>query len=124
VKGGRLLASPSDRVTEKVRELVTAHRDVLFSALAREPAHAHEGTHEARPEPAPLPSPGRGAECMRCANLKMRVEHPEGTPRVFFWRCAKGHALMEGRDFGARVLLAPPECEAAGDWKPWECGQR
>lgn len=59
----------------------------------------------------------RAAECMRCANLAMRVERHEGTRRVFWWRCLKGHALLEGRNFGERVLLAPPECEAFEQWR-------
>lgn len=72
-------------------------------------------------EPALRPTSDHGAGCMSCANLTMRVETHEGTRRTFWWRCDRGHALMEGRNFGERVLLAPPECD---EWTQWEAGQQ
>lgn len=85
---------------------------------------AHECAPHLEPAPAPMPAPDRGTDCMRCRHLLMRCEHNAGTRRVFWWRCEKGHALMEGRNFGERVLLAPPACEAVGDFEQWQAGQR
>lgn len=123
--GERILASPRERLTDALRELIRAHRAELVQALdhvdRRELAHAG-GT--AAPSSTATSAEAKGAECMSCANLKMRVEHHEGTRRLFWWRCAKGYALMEGRNYGERVMLAPAECEAAGGFKPWTAGQR
>jgi len=117
-------AGPSDRLTDELRALIRANKAALVEALTAvkqpEPAHAHDGGETRQPE-APVPAPERAAECMRCANLTMRIEHHVGTRRVFWWRCNRGHALMEGRNFGERVLLAPPEC---ADFEQWKAGQR
>jgi len=113
---GVLRAGPSERLTDELRALIRANKVALVEALAEqpEPEHAHvEADRRSEPEARS----NRAAECMRCANLLMRVETHEGTRRVFWWRCAKGHALMEGCNFGERVLLAPPECEAFEQWR-------
>ena len=74
--------------------------------------------------PTPRPAPHDGAECACCGNLTMKLEHHVGTRRVFWWRCSKGHALMEARSCGERVLIAPPECAIAGDFRQWKAGRR
>lgn len=126
--GKRLIASPRERMTDELRDLIRANKAALLTALVkhREPAHA-DGPAE-HPElatsPSLRPAPDRGSDCMRCAHLNMRAEVHEGTRRVFWWRCERGHALLEGRNFGERVLLAPPECDQAGNFTPWREGQR
>jgi hypothetical protein len=69
-------------------------------------------------------APDSATECARCAHLHQLAEIHEGTRRTFWWRCSKGHALMEGRSYGERVLLAPPECDAAQHFRQWEPGVR
>jgi len=54
----------------------------------------------------------------------MRTEVHMGTRRIFWWRCERGHALLEGRNFGERTLLSPPACDAAGDFEQWQAGQQ
>lgn len=119
--GATLRASPREHLTDELLALIRENKPALLAELlaqvqVREPAHAHGGA-----DAPPRPAPEKAAECMSCANLTMRVEHHEGTRRVFWWRCERGHALMEGRNFGERVLLAPPECS---DFKQWSAGQR
>lgn len=110
-EGGRLLVSPKKRITDDARALIRAHRAELFAALD----HGAPGATG----PALRPAPTKGADCMRCANLTMRCEVHEPTRRVFWWRCERGYELLEGRNFGERVMLAPPECDAAGAFEPW-----
>ena len=123
--GGRLIAAPRERLTDELRTKIRAHKAELVAALARgaqpEPARA-EGPTKAPAKPKPAPT--QGSDCMGCANLLMRCERHEGSRRVFWWRCAKGHELLEARNYGERVLLAPPECVAARDFKQWEPGVR
>lgn len=123
---GRIGAAPRESLTEELRSLIRAHKAELLAAL-QVPEHAHAGSTtgaDTAPAPSPIHVPDRGADCMRCANLTMRVEIHEGTRRVFWWRCEKGYALMEGRNFGERVLLAPPACGTAGAFEQWKEGQR
>ncbi len=110
--GSRLLVSPRRRLTDELRALIQENKAEIAAVLATDPELAHE------------PESFGGSECMRCANLKMRVEHHEGTRRVFWWRCAKGYALLEARCFGERVVLAPRECDAARTFEPWRMGQQ
>ena len=111
-EGDRLVASPRDCLTDELRSLIRGHRAELLAALSSASVHAggpcEEESHHHAPE--------RGAECMRCANLRMTLEVHEGTRRVFWWRCTKGHALLEGRNYGERGMLAPPDCH---DFKQW-----
>lgn len=119
VEGSELLGGPSERLTAELRILAREHRAELVAELVRLRGLVHaDGNAEAPATTAPL----MGSDCTRCANLQMRAEQHVGTRRVFFWRCARGHALMEGRSFGSRVLLAPAECDAANDWRQWREG--
>ena len=127
VEAGVLRAWPVARLTDELRTLIKLNKEVLVAALTAteqpEPAHAHEGAVAPQAE-ARRPMPDHGQECMRCAHLIMRVERHSGTRRIYWWRCEKGHALMEGREFGERVLLASPECDVASDFKQWWPGAR
>lgn len=58
----------------------------------------------------PVFSVGTALECERCQNLDMRKELHEGSRRRFFWRCRKGHPILEAGYRGEWVRLAPPEC--------------
>lgn len=119
--GGRLIAAPRERLTDELRTKIRAHKAELVAALARgaqpEPARA-EGPTKAPAKPKLAPT--QRTDCMSCASLLMRCEQHDGTRRVFWWRCGKGYTLMEAHNFGERVLLAPPECDAAGDFRQWE----
>jgi hypothetical protein len=121
VEGDELRGGPPEKLTAQLRTLAREHRAELIAELrrARQPVHA-DGESETPPRVASM----KGSDCTRCANLEMRAEHQVGTRRVFYWRCAKGHALLEGRNFGSRVLLAPAECDAANDWQQWQEGAR
>lgn len=119
-EGDRLVASPRECLTDELRSLIRGHRAELLATLSPAPAHAGG---PCRNEPAHR-APEHGADCMCCANLRMTVEVHTGTRRVFWWRCERGHVLLEGRNFGEWVLLAPPECDQAGDFRPWRAGQR
>ncbi len=125
VHDGQLLASPKEKLTDEVRTLVREHRGEILAALTtRQPEHAHaHGVPDVLPTTT-RSAPDHGGDCMGCTHLLMRVEHHEGTRRVFFWRCERGHPLLEGRNFGERVLLAPPACETTGDFSQWQAGQR
>jgi hypothetical protein len=101
VDGDKLAASPRERLTDDLRELIRGHRAELLRALAASQAEAS------------------GVNCMGCQHLCMRVERHAGTRRIFWWRCGKGHTLLEGRNYGERVMLAPPQC---CDFKQWEPG--
>jgi hypothetical protein len=105
-----------------LRGLVRAHKAEVLATLAgaqiREPAHA-DGEPDEHAAPAIHPVPDRGTDCTRCAHLTMRCEIHEGTRRVFWWRCARGHELLEARSYGERTLLAPPECDQAADFALW-----
>jgi len=95
---------------------------VSFGSATSRRIPEFEAKPDASADAAPaVPLPASGAECMKCANLVMLVEHLEGTRRVFWWRCRKGYALMEGRNYGERVMLAPAECD---DFEQWQAGQR
>lgn len=83
-------------------------------------SHAGPGAAIADPAPSPL----TGLECNGCANLEMRQEWHTGTRKRYFWRCTKGHEVLEGRNYGERVTLAPPECEEAGSFEQWKAGIR
>jgi len=122
----RIGASPREALTDELRTLIRANKSELLTVLARtpEPVHAHGPEEHPEPAPAHMQAPDHGADCMRCANLTMRVETHPGIRRAFWWRCEKGHALMEGRNFGERVLLAPTDCDRAGDFRQWTAGQR
>src|SRR5712692_5831869 len=123
----RLIAAPRGRLTDELCDLIRANKAALLAALPSMPEPA--GRPSAR-SPTPgehgyartVQAPSRGADCMSCVNLKMRFEYQPDTRRVWWWRCMKSHALMEGRNFGERVLLAPPECDAAGDFQQWKPG--
>jgi hypothetical protein len=122
---GTIIASPRERLTDELRALIRENKAPLLAELlaqvqVREPAHA-DGESAPGPDAPPRPAPSGGSECMRCANLSMRVEHHQGTRRVFWWRCTRGHALLEGRNYGERVMLAPPDCH---DFKQRQAGQR
>lgn len=127
-EGAKLIASPRERLTDELRAEIRAHKAELLAALARTPEPAHAGGPAEHAEPDTGPSlrlaPDRGADCMRCANLIMRCEVHEATRRVFWWRCSRGHVLLEARNYGERVLLAPPGCDVAGDFKQWREGRR
>ena len=77
-----------------------------------------------RPTIEPTPSPLTGLECGGCDNLEQRDEWHTGTRKRWWWRCTKGHELLEGRRYGERVTLSPPECEEAGDFRPWKAGTK
>lgn len=70
----------------------------------------------------PATSPLSGYDCNGCDRLEMKEEPQPGTRRRFYWRCRRGHELLEGRNYGSRITLAPPECEEAGDFTPWKAG--
>jgi hypothetical protein len=109
--GDRLIASPSERLTDELRALIRANKPVLLAGIQ---------THKpARPAAGLQPAPVKAFECMRCVRLTMRIEHHMGTRRVFWWRCERGYVLMEGRNYGERVMLAPPECN---DFQQWQVG--
>jgi virulence-associated protein VagC len=110
--GHRLIASPRERLTDELRALIQENKAEITAALTADSELPHD------------PESFGGSECMRCANLTMRVEHHEGTRRVFWWRCAKGYTLLEARSFGERVVLAPSECNAARAFEPWRTGQQ
>jgi len=57
------------------------------------------------------------SEYDRCMHLDMRYELHRGTRRRFFWRCAKGHAILETAYCGGRILIAPADCM---DWQQWQ----
>ena len=121
---GTIKATGEQATVNRWLSLIRANKAALLAALAYTPEHAHAHGPAEHPEPDTVPSPGRVAGCMRCRNLTMRCEIHEGTTRVFWWRFARGHALMEGRNYGERVLLAPTACGAAGDFRQWQMGQR
>jgi hypothetical protein len=52
-----------------------------------------------------------GYECGSCMNLEHRCERIPGTRRLFFWRCGKGHDILEAGYHGERVWIAPPDCD-------------
>lgn len=110
-EGAALVAMPKAALTDELRALIRDHKPALLDALAGAPA-------------APTPSPLTGLECNGCANLEMREEQHMGTRKRFFWRCTKGHEVLEGRNYGERVTLAPPECEEAGSFVQWKAGAR
>jgi hypothetical protein len=62
-----------------------------------------------------------GVDCSGCDRLEMRAEAIAGTRRRFFWKCLEGYRLLEGRNYGERVILAPPECAS---FEPWQPGTR
>ena len=139
-EGDTLLASPRSALTDELRALIRAHKPELLAALPAAPGRATEpqdaphgapqGTGTAEPAPAhrPIPEAVPAAlsayDCTGCDHLEMREEPQPGTRRRFFWRCAEGFELLEGRNYGERVVLAPPECEAAGGFKPWKAGTK
>jgi hypothetical protein len=120
--GRRVLAFPRERLTDEIRELIREHSAEIVASLSTNTA-ASENTAVDTPEPVAATS-GKGHECMSCANLRMRVERHEGSRRLFWWRCEKGYPLTEARSFGQQVIIAPPECDAAGAFQPWRPGQR
>ena len=114
-EAGKLIARPKEAVTEDLRALMRAHKAELLSVLAGVPEHAHA---DGPGDPAPALAPEGRAECMRCSHLTMRIEIREGTRRVFWWRCVRGHEQLEARNFGERVLIAPPGCHDFEQWQP------
>src|SRR5690242_12754985 len=72
-----------------------------------------------QPPADPTPSPLNGMECSGCDHLEMRDEHQPGSRRRFWWRCQKGHELLEVRRFGARITVSPEGC---ADFTPWKAG--
>jgi hypothetical protein len=58
---------------------------------------------------------------MACDRLEMREEPQIGTRRVYFWRCRERFELLIGRNYGERVVLAPPECNK---FTPWKAGTK
>ena len=139
-EGDALLAGPRSALTDAARALIREHKAELLRALPAAPGHATEpqgeargapqgtGTPEARPAstvPAPLPdavpSALSGYDCTGCDHLTMKEEPQPGTRRRFFWRCAEGFELLQGRNYGERVVLAPPECDR---FTPWKAGTK
>jgi hypothetical protein len=134
-EAGNLVVSPKDAVTDELRALMRSHKPELLAELqgrpvANEPAplklvkidrvdvfHLPAGVAETA-------SPLEGLDCSGCNHLEMREEPQPGTRRRFFWRCKRGHELLEGRNYGARIILAPPECDEASDFRPWKSGTR
>jgi hypothetical protein len=49
-------------------------------------------------------------ECWGCTHLLMTRERRTDTRRIWFWRCAKGYAVLEIGVLGERVVVAPPGC--------------
>jgi len=113
LQGDRLVAAPRDRLTDDLRELIRAHKADLVPALVRSAHPVHASAADMH-----LHSLQGAVECMGCANLEMRCKHHEGTRRVFWWHCMKGHALLEGRNFGERIISVPLECKDFEHWMP------
>lgn len=59
-------------------------------------------------------------ECLGCTNLQMTRDRQTDAGRIWFWRCAKGYAVLETGVRGKRVVLAPSDCD---DWQPWQPGE-
>ena len=93
----RILASPAERLTDTIRALIRENKPDLLATLA-----------------------SKGADCIRCEHLCMRFEHQEGSRRLWWWRCAKGYRLLEGRRVGQPIVLAPLACHAAQAFEPWK----
>jgi hypothetical protein len=131
--GGNLVVSPKEAVTDELRALMRSHKPELLAELQGRPA-ANGPVHlepavafpivQVHRQPNPEPSPLSGLDCSGCNNLDMRQEWHTGTRKVFFWRCKAGHELLQGRNYGERIVLAPPECEEAGDFDQWKPGTR
>lgn len=117
--GADLIATPREALTDELRGLIRDHKRALLDALAGETE-----TLQRDPGAAEDPSSLTGIECSGCDRLEMREETHLGTRRRFWWRCTQGHELLEARRYGERVTIAPPECEAAGDFRPWQAGTK
>lgn len=49
--------------------------------------------------------------CDGCQHIRMIEERRDSNARRFFWfKCAKGHAIIEAAYHGERVLVAPASC--------------
>jgi len=118
-EGGNLAASPKSALTDDLRALMRAHKAELLQALQPAPAVPTEPQDTTSGEA--LPSPLSGHDCMACDRLQMREEPQPGTRRRFFWRCGEGFELLQGRNYGERVVLAPPECDR---FTPWKAGTK
>lgn len=135
--GDSLIARPRSALTDELRTMIRANKAALLEAIAHASGRATKpqgeakdapqgtGTPEARPLPAPspeaVPSALSGYDCTGCDHLTMREEPQPGTRRRFFWRCSEGFELLEGRNYGERVILAPPECNR---FTPWKAGTK
>jgi hypothetical protein len=111
-----LFAWPRDKLTDELRQDLRQRKAEIIDLLRngfRAPLHVVGSTQT-------TPSRGTGTECMGCRHLLMRYERHSGTRRTFWWRCAKGHELLESRCYGERVMLAPPGCNS---FERWEAGQ-
>lgn len=111
IEAGALIANPSESLTDELRELIRGNKPELLAALSERALE-------------PVSSPLTGLECAGCDRLEMREEMQPGSRRRFWWRCEKGHELLEVRRFGELVTLAPEDCELAGDFAPWRSGTR
>lgn len=131
-EGGKLIARPKEAVTDDLRGLMRDHKAELLAELETRPTSPESlgiglpgavelRTLEKQPAEDPMLSPLSGLDCSTCANLGMRQEWHTGTRRAFFWRCTKGYELLQGRNYGERTIMAPPECDA---FKQWGAGIR
>jgi hypothetical protein len=122
--GEHVLISPRSRLTDEICALIRDHKAEILAALAHEVAHTGGALAAAEGGRLSRQAAEKRTGCMGCTHLRMDLEHHPGTRRVWWWRCEKGYELMEGRNFGERILLAPSECDRAGVFEPWKPGQR
>jgi hypothetical protein len=91
-------------------------RNTDATSLLHDPIFSEGVVQHAQQPPEPIPSPLTGMECSGCDHLEMRDEILSGTRRRFWWRCRLGYELLEGRRYGERVTISPPECNQFTQW--------
>lgn len=100
--GGNLVVTPREALTDELRELIRDHKPELLQAISNPPEALalHAGN----------------LACDGCQHIGMVQEPRPSDSRRFFWfKCGRGHSMIETAYHGERVLLAPASC---ADFEP------